>query len=465
MSDFSKRPDELLKEIEAIRSVLPEQAVKNLQEAVAKYKPWRREALEDLLKVLEEDDDDESARSWSDLCNTMRADAPEFFEDALKNIQLSAEGAAVGYRWQLTVMANEGKFFEALGKANSAQVRDYLTANRESLKAYTETLDQKWRAIVDEGNKLQSEEKKLYEEMLAMTRRIVEEFTATERTYQEKIRYVGQFPLLAVEKLGGTAADLVGLPDGAGEAAEKAAEWLREKNQAWIESNKALQGRAANYRSLVQAEKGGVLPLFKETRKQVYEYWDKNDIERARDWMKKFQSSLESEWVSACPTYGQQDDAKDFYKAAFERIEKHFKAVEDVAKRFEEKWNGVFKGALAPKTIDELVDSTAWRTNAETLISIRTPAVINDLLDKMDGYYEESFEAPLEKLKDKVEDLSGEAKEETLRAVDRARKRVEESVRARIKAFQSEVGASLKWFEADEIKKTLDRADLEDGLD
>lgn len=136
-----------------------------------------------------------------------------------------------------------------------------------------------------------------------------------------------------------------------------------------------------------------------------------------------------------------------------------------MAKRFEENWNGVFKGALAPKTIDELVDSTAWRTNAETLISIRTPAVINDLLDKMDGYYEEFFESPLEKLKDKADDLSGEAREQTLQAVDRARKRVEEAVRARLKQFQSEVGASLRWFESDELKKTLDRSELENDLD
>jgi hypothetical protein len=457
MSDFSKRPDELLKEMEVFKSLLPEQAVKNFQDAIAKHKSWRREALEDLLKVLEEDDDDESARSWSDLTSTMRAEAPEFFEDALNNIQLPTEAAATAYRWQLTVMANEGKFFEALGKANAAQVRDYLCANRESLKAYTETLDQKWRAIVDEGNKLQSEEKKLYEEMLATTKRIVDELTQADRTMKEKIGYAGTFPLLAIEKLGGMAADLAGLPDGVGEAAEK--------TQAWLESNQALQGRAANYRALVQAEKGGVLPLFKETRTQVYEYWDKNNLDRAHDRLAKFRTSLESEWVTACPTYGQQDDAKDFYKAAFERVEKHFKAVEDVAKRFEEKWNGVFKGALAPKTIDELVDSASWRVNAETLISIRTPEVINKLLDQMDGYYEESLEEPLEKLKDKADDLSGEAREQTLQAVDRARKRVEESVRARIKQFKSEVGASLRWFETDELKKTLDRSELEDDLD
>ncbi len=60
--------------------------------------------------------------------------------------------------------------------------------------------------------------------------------------------------------------------------------------------------------------------------------------------------------------------------------------------------------------------------------------------------------------------MSGEAREQTLQAVDRARKRVEESVRARIKQFQAEVGASLRWFESDEIKKTLDRSELEDNL-
>lgn len=464
MADFSKRPDELLKEIEAIKSVLPEQAVKNVQDAVAKYKAWRSEALTDLLDVLAEEDDDESARSWSDLCSTMRADAPEFFEDALKNIQLDTEGAATGYRWQLTVMENEGKFFEALGNANAAQVRDYLCATRESVRAYTEALDQKWRTIVDEGNKLQSDEKKLYDEMVSMTKRIIDEFMVAERTAAEKVRYAGQFPLLAIEKLGGTIADLAGLPDGIGEAAEKAAEYLREKNQQWLESNKALQGRAANYRALVQAEKGGVLPLFKETRKQVYEYWEKNNLERAREWMSAFRRSLESEWVTACPTYGQQDDAKDFYKEAFTHIEKHFKAVEDVAKRFEERWNGVFKGALAPKTIDELVDSTSWRVNAETLISIRTPEVINKLLDQLDGYYEESLEKPLNDLKDKADDLAGEARQQTVDAVVRARKRVEESVRARITQFHNDVATSLRWFESDEIKKTLDRAELEDDL-
>lgn len=465
MADFSRRPDEMLKELEVVRSSLPEQAVKNFETAIASYRTWRRDALEDLLKLLEEEDDDESVRSWIDLCSTMRADAPEFFEEVLNNIQLSTDAGVVAYRWQLTLIANEARFFETLGKVNAAEVRDYLVTNRKSLRAYTEALDQKWRTIVGEGNTLQSEEKKLYDEMLAMTNRIVDEFKAMDRTYQEKVRYVGQFPLLAVEKIGGTIADLAGLPDGVGEAAEKLAEWLRQQNEAFLEGNRALQGRAANYRSLVQAEKGGVLPLFKETRRQVYEYWDKNNVERARDWMKRFQQSLESEWVTSCPTYGQQDDAKDFYKAALERVDKHLKAVEAVGKEFEEKWTGVFKGALAPKTIDELVDATTWRVNAETLVSIRTPEVVTGVLNKMDGYYEESFERPLKSLIDKADDLPNAGRQEAMQAIELARKRVEESVRDRIRAMRNDIGASLRWFESDEVKKTLDRSELESNLE
>jgi hypothetical protein len=465
MSDFSRRPEEMLRELEVLRPLLPEQAVKNLQDAIAKYKSWRSEALGELLEVLEEDDDDESARRWIDQCSTLRAEAPEFFEDALNNIQLETEAAAAGYRWQLTLMANESKFFEELGRVNAAQVRDYLASNRESLAAYTRTLDEKWRAIVENGNRLQSEEKKLYDEMLETTRRMVADFVIAERTAKEKMSYAATFPLLIIEKLGGMAADLAGLPDGMGEAGEEAARIAREKLEAWLAANRALQGRMANYQALVKAESGGVLPLFKETRREVYEYWEKNKVEVARDWISKFRSSLESDWAARCPTSGQQEDARDFYKAALERVEKHLQAVESIARSFEDKWTGVFKGALAPKTIDELVDSQSWRVNAETLISIRTPEVITRILENLDGYYEESFTNPLAKLEDKARDLPDGAREETRKAVELARKRVVDSIHTRIKDMQKQVGDSLNWFEPDRIKQLLDRTELESDLD
>jgi hypothetical protein len=325
-------------------------------------------------------------------------------------------------------------------------------------------LDQKWRAIVGEGNKLQSEEKKLYDEMVEMTKKIVSEFAAAERTVYEKTRQGGNYVLTAAEKGAKLIAYVLDLPDGTDDAIEKAAEALREANEKWLEGNQYIQGRLANYRSLVQAEKGGVLPLFKETRKQVYEYWDKYNPERARDWIAKAKRSLE-DWLTACPTHAQQDDAKRFYEEAFKALEKHLKNVEAIASEFESKWNGVFKGALATTTIDELLDTASWRMNAETLVAIRTPSVVDELVKKMDGYYEESFAAPIEKLRQQVDGLSDEHKAEALRAVELVRKHVEESVRARVKSLQQQVAASLNWFQPDSIQKSFDRSDLQGSLD
>ena len=207
-----------------------------------------------------------------------------------------------------------------------------------------------------------------------------------------------------------------------------------------------------------------VLPLFKETRREVYEYWEKNKVDVARDWMTRFRESLESRWLGQLPTPGQQEDGKDFYKDAFERMEKHLKAVEAVAREFEEKWTGVFKGPLAPKTIDELVDSPVWNVNAQELIAIRTPEVVSEILENMDGYYEESFEQPLKSLESKIGDLPETARDEARRAIASARARVEEALRTRIKDLQRQVGESLRWFEPAEIQRALDRSELADDI-
>jgi hypothetical protein len=461
MADFSYRPMEMLKQLEPMRLTLPEATVKSFEAGIEKYKVWRRAALDDLLKIIEDDDDDESARTWSAVCSGLREDSAEFLED---NIKLDGD-TSPGTHFLLTQMAREAKFFEALGNSNAAQVRDFLVHNRASLAKYTRTLDDKWRAIVENGNKLQSEEKKLHDEMLATTRKIVGEFVVADRTVKEKLAYMAQFPLLAAKSLADMAGNLFNLPDGMGEAAAEAARYLAEKNQAWLEGNQAFMGRIANYKALVQAEKGGVLPLFKETRREVYEYWERNKVDVARDWMARFRESLESRWLGQCPTPGQQEDGKDFYKAAFERMEKHFKAVEDVAREFEAKWTGVFKGPLAPKTIDELVDSPSWRVNAEDLVSIRTPEVVTEILEHMDGYYEESLEKPLKSLEDKLGDLPEAAKEEAKRAIALARSRVEEALRTRIQDLRRQVGESLRWFEPTEIQRALDRSELANGLE
>ena len=129
MADYSNRPGEMLKQLELVRATLPEATVKSFEAGIDKYKAWRRTALEDLLKIIEDDDDDESARAWSDACSSLREEAAEFLED---NIKLESD-ASPGTHFLLTQMAREAKFFDTLGNTNAAQVRDYLVHSRASL--------------------------------------------------------------------------------------------------------------------------------------------------------------------------------------------------------------------------------------------------------------------------------------------------------------------------------------------
>jgi hypothetical protein len=472
MPDYTSRADEMLKEIEAMQDKLPAEAPKKLRDAAAAYLALRKSALDDLLKILEDASTSttNTANAWRSRCDQARSGVAAPFEDALKNVVMPAEAAALGYGWQMSTKVKEEQFFSTLCNINAAAVRDYMVNNQVGLKSYTQTLDEKWRRITSEDTKLQDEEQKLYQEMLETTKRITQELAEKEKTVKEQAARGGQVILKGVEKTSGLIVEGVKqffgveLPEGTSTAIEKGAEMLGEMTKGWLEANAAIQGRISNYRSLVQAEKGGILPLFRETRKEVAEYWDRNGVEKAKGMLDGGKSSLES-WLSGLPTSAQKDDAKRFYDAAYKALEDRFKEMEAVASEFEKKWNGVFKGALATSTIDELVESAPWRMNAKTLAEIGTPALVNTLIKNMDGYYEESFDEPLNKLADAVSKYPEAQREDARRAVEAVRKSVEASIRDRIKTLQEKVAQSLNWFDASALEKTFDRGELKDSLE
>jgi hypothetical protein len=338
-----------------------------------------------------------------------------------------------------------------------------MVNNLQGMKDYTQTLDEKWRRITGEEDKLHAEEQKLYQEMLDTTKRITQELAEKEKTVKEQAGRGAQLILKGAEKGADIIEYVLDLPDGSGDAIEKAAEALGDATEKWLESNAAIQGRAANYQALVQAEKGGILPLFKETRKQVEEYWEKNGVDKAKAMIDGGKSSLDS-WLSGLPTSAQKDDAKRFYDAAYSALEARFKELESVAKDFESKWNGVFKGALAASTVDHLVESAPWRMNARTLAEIGTPALVDALIKNMDGYYELSFDESLDKLSQAVSQFPEERREEAKRAVEAVRKAAESSIRDRIKALQQKIGESLNWFQPSALEKTFSRDELKDTL-
>jgi hypothetical protein len=468
MPDYTSRADELTKEIDALQPRLPEEVTKKMHQAVYDYLPLRKACLDELLEIASDQSSSnkETAGRWTGRCNTMRSSVIQPFENQLKSIT-PPEALVIVSEWQGKTVTNEDKFFSTLAGVNAASVRDYLVANQQSLKDYTQTLDEKWKKITGEEDTLHAEEQKAYKEMLELTNKVVKELSEKHKTAYEQIRKAEQevVDILKVEK----AADVImsvleiKLP-GAGAVVKSVAQTVGLFNQVWLESNPAILGRMANYQSLVQAEKGGILPLFKETRKQVAEYWEKNGIDKAKNMVSGARSSLDS-WLSSCPTSAQKDDAKRFYDAVYSAIEKHIQAVEASASEFEKKWNGVFKGALSATVVDDLVDSKEWSLNAKEFVEAGTFAVVNDLVKQMDGYYSSSFQDSLGRLKEMVSGLPEGSRAGALEAVEALRKDIESSIRDRIVAIHQQIAGSLNWFQPSAIEKAFDRSELKRALE
>jgi len=469
MSDYTSHAAELLKEIDEMASKLPEEATKKLREAVYAYMPLRKSCLEELLTFITDDStsNKDNASRFKSRCETMRSAVAQPFEDALKNIVLSTEAAAAGYGWQMSNKVKEEQFFSGLSGVNVAEVRDYLVSNKQSLEEYTKTLDEKWKTIKSKEDDLQTEEQKNYQEALDMTNRIIAEFATQERTLKEDFSKAGSYALTGLQK-GSSIVEwilqqLINAPDGTGKLIELISEKLNETNKKWLETNAAIVGRIVNYKNLVQAEKGGILPLFKETRKEVSEYWDKYGVEKAETKYKGAKDTLDN-WISACPTSAQKEDGKSFSEAALSALEKHMSNVKSVASTFESNWNGVFKGALKTDVIDELIETAPWRMRAKTLVEINTPDVVARFLENMNGYYEGSLEEPLDKLRDYVKTFPSEQQDDALKVIDACKASMEKAVRDRIKNMQQEIGASLNWFKASSIEETFNRDELKQSV-
>ena len=256
-------------------------------------------------------------------------------------------------------MAREAKFFEALGNSNAAQVRDFLVHNRASLADYrarsTTSGAQSSRTATSCSPK-----KKLHDEMLATTRKIVGEFVVVDRTVKEKLAYMAQFPLTAASRSRTRPRISSTCPMAWVRRRQKPPDAWPKRTRPETEGNQAFMGRIANYKALLQAEKGGVLPLFKETRREVYEYWERNKVDVARDWMARFRESLRAGgWDSA-----RRQGSRKTPRISTRRVRAHGKALQGGRgrrARIRGQVDRRIQGSACTQTIDELVTAPPWQ--------------------------------------------------------------------------------------------------------
>lgn len=468
MADYTSRAAELNKEIDELQPKLNEDAVKRMRQAVSDYAALREACLDELVTIVSDQSEStrDTASRWTSRCDSMRGSIAQPFDNQIKSIA-PPEALSAALAWQGKAITDEDKFFSTLASINAASTRDYLVANQASLKEYAKTLDEKWKKITGEEDKLHADEQKAYAEMLDLVRKVVRELGDRHKTALEKIRSAQQeaTDFLKIDKMADALLKVGGVKiQTLGSVIKVAAQTVGFYNQIWLDTNPAIMARMANIRALIQAEKGGILPLFKETRKQVAEYWEKNGIDRAKNMVSGARSSLDS-WLSSCPTSAQRDDAKRFYDEAYGAIEKHIKVVEDAASEFEKRWNGVFKGPLSSSVADDLVDAVEWKANARTLVEAGTFASLEDLKEQMaGGYYDSSFEDSLVKMREMVATLPEGVRAEPLAMVDALKKEIETTVRDRVLEFQKQIAGSLDWFQPSALEKALDHDELKNDL-
>jgi hypothetical protein len=476
MPDYSARGAEFLREIEALAPALPPPVLASMRDLVSNYLPKRNACLEDLLRLVEDDSsgNKDNVTKWQDRCGSMRSSINGFFDKVAGSAPITEEQKARIDRWQFSAIASEDKFFSKLGSVRIASIRDYLVANRQSLTTYTGELEQKWRALVDNEKQLQSDEQRVYAEMLDRVKGSIRELAEKERTAREKAVVVAEgvrrvaADSAGAKVVGGFAKMLlaqIGITTSLqSDTIKQMAAYPAVYVDVWLATNDHILGRIRQFESLVNAEKGGVLPLFKETRRQVYEYWERNNAGRAKEMIDKGRVSLD-EWLAACATDGLRDDAQRFYNDVYSRTETHLKAVQSIARDFEARWEGVFKGALAVRTCDEFVDAAGWRTRAAELASVQLGSVAESMKAKMDGYYEESFALPLTQLKELVRDSNEPEKDEVIRVVDALITQAKTEIGNRVQQMRQEIDRTRALLEGGNFPNLLAHGDMKASME
>ncbi len=454
----------MLSDMESVRP-LGDEARRRHTEAIAQYMQSRNPCLNALLELIKDDNagNRQNAPRWTSLCASMDRVPEDCFiaEIRILSAMVGVSPATLGEQAG-RIIQTEKQFFSTLANVNVAAVRDYLVANAQDLQTYTDGLSRAWEEIKQQSEEAHQDERDSYKEILELVNEGALRLAEDKNSLREKAAEIASRVFEATGRVASIIEYILNLPEGTGDLIEKIMEFLKDRTEAWSKWNQYLAERYDKYRSLVDREKGGALPIFKECRQQVYDYWNEKGTKASRVWPNTARSSIDN-WRSSCPTTGQRDDADRFSADVYKAIDEQWKKVEAVGKTFEEKWNGVFQGPLTPTTQDKLTDSIAWKQNANSLIAVGVVELAQAFLKDSDDVYGASLTEPIRQLQEAAEKLPDEVehKGEAVQAVIALRDKIRSEVADRLKSLQEQIDKAAKQLDRNTVEKLFDRSDIE----
>lgn len=456
----------MLEAPKSINPPLPDEYYSAYRDAVGNYMSMRNGCLNALLELVADEStgNTDNASRWRTLCSDALSGIEGCFRDQLELVSkidgpndLPALGGVA-----VRAVDEEKQFFTRLADVNAAAMRDRLVCNAEELKQYTEQLGDIWERIMSDVEDSNKEQRASYDEIVALAKKAVNQLAEADRTQKEKAEKTGSKILWYASKLAGPVATALNIPipDLAQSTFDILTEWGSAYLDLWTEIHPQLLTRLANYRSALSREEGGVLPVFRQCREQVHSYWNERGTRVSSVWPDLARASLD-DWKSRCATSAQRDDADRFSADVYSKIKDRWRCVKDVADDFEKKWTGVFYGALAPTTQDQLTDAPHWKESCDALVSMEISEIGRAFLNNCDEIYGASLSDPIAQLKSAADNLPDEPKAQVKEAIQKIEEKIQSEIKDRIAALHQGIGKTLDWFTPDSIRQTFDRSELE----
>jgi len=438
--DYNHRDKELQGED---MPTMAETFLSQYREVAAQYIEARNNCLNALLPLVADDEPDHrNAARWVELCEaTSRLHRDLFMGMVQITSSIVGANAQTWATYIGGIVHNETGFFDQLALVVAADARDHILGNMQEIQAYMQSLDKAWEQIISQVEETHKDEQESYKEILELVKETARQLAEDKKNWIEKSAVFGGWVSGLISKVGDLIEFLLQLHEGTGKIIEMGGELAEKSLEYWTENNRYLRERMERLLKSIEAEKGGALPIFKEIRQQVYDYWNEKGAKTSRVHLETARSSLDS-WKSSRLTSGSRDDAESFSADIFTLLSSHMDKVEKAAKDFEEKWNGIFLGSLHATTQDKLTDAEQWKQDVESLLEIEFSDKAADFLSSLDEIYGKNYTEPFGKLKDAVEDLpdENEHKKEVLDAIADLREKIQSQIAERLPPLKEQIG-------------------------
>jgi hypothetical protein len=343
---------------------LTTEEVSAMSRGIDDYNRQRQQCLTDLLAQFKDRSTnfDSQVSMWHSRVAGCRREAPRL-TDAIKNAS-GAQPKALDFANSLS--AEEDAFFDAMLEAEVAEQRLLIVRSRAYILEETTLLDERWRTLDSTDNDIDSQERKVREEVSSILDRAFADVDTQHRTNKEKlvngVNKVVQFtenykdPITTLLSTL-TGSDLSALKEALGYLTGEVAKGVDNASQIYLKTNPEVTARTVSFNALLQSERGGVYLLFNQFREETQRFVEQNGFDKAKDAYNNASNALR-QWSSK-GTSGQRSDADAFTRDLLAALGVHLSETETAFNDLVSRHKGKFFGPISPEIKEALTEKRA----------------------------------------------------------------------------------------------------------